>query len=122
MGKAYRLPERCERETRVLPCVFTKSEVKRAAQTVLELEARLQELKAQRALLKAEIKSIEGRIAREGRAARQLFDDREVLCERRYVWAKGMVYVVRLDTAELIETRAMTPGEQDALEQESEEA
>lgn len=122
MGKAYRLPVRVVPVTLELSCAVTPAEAQRAREDVFELQGRRDEKRRAIKALQAELAGIESAIVRKMRAASELWEQREVLCEERHIWATGEVEVVRLDTRELVRRRAMTPEERATLEREHEKS
>lgn len=120
MGKAYRPSMRVVPVSRTLPCVVTRDEAEAAKREVFELE--LQRLAIQQRIerWKKEQAGKASAIAAKMRAAVEMFEERDVLCEERHVLEHGTVYLVRLDTEELVSKRPMTPEEHRVFEEERE--
>jgi seryl-tRNA synthetase len=120
MGKAYRPSMRVVPVARDLACIVTREEAELAKREVFELEAKRAELRKRIDQLQKEQAGLQSAIAAKVRAATELFEERPVLCEERHVLEQGTVFLVRLDTEELVSQRAMTPEEHRTFEEERE--
>ena len=93
---------------KLLPCELSKDEVAKREHdlfaTIEELDALNEKHKGERKPLKARIESIRKQL-REGSEVRA------IECEERHDERTGRVMVVRLDTEEVIDERAMTVNE-----------
>lgn len=102
-------------ETRILPCRLTDTELlERGAQVadlVRELEAAEDAKKEAASEAKAKIDSLDGRIGSLARELRERMSYRSVEVKREKDFGRNCEEVVRLDTGEVIETRALDPGE-----------
>lgn len=100
---------------RLLPCPLSEQEqlelARRTAQVEQELMAVDEEYRRLKAEKYAELKAKSVEFSECLAKMRAGAEDREVECEERYDYGNGTVYVVRLDTLDVVETRSMTPQE-----------
>ncbi|MBI4799706.1 MAG: hypothetical protein HY794_13470 [Desulfarculus sp.] len=104
--------------TRKLPVALSHDEQRDLIQQQYVAEADIEAAKAERA---ENNKAINRRIADNQKKITQIKRDiaagaqeREVACEELRDYARNMVSVVRLDTSEAVEERALTPEERQA--------
>jgi len=98
-----------------LPVVLTDKERHEHLQNLLKAMDRVNELEEEK---KAVSKQIAGSISEQNdimiecrKVLRRGTLPREVKCEQVFNYNEGIVYIVRLDTAEVISSRPMTPNE-----------
>ena len=110
-----------KRFIKLLPCDLTQSEVlvfgQRNALAVDELAKVEAKKKAAAASFKAEIDGLKEQIADFSACVNTEQQLRAVDCEQRWFPARGVVEVFRLDTGEVIDSRAMTREELDKIAQ-----
>lgn len=102
-------------ETRTLPVTLTDSELlergdqlARAHQAVTDEEARQ---KTEKERMKDALGELEGAVRRLARIVRDKAEDRDVECRIVHDYLANAVQVVREDTGEVIESRAMSDHE-----------
>lgn len=112
------------RVNRQLPCQLTHDELITAAKGVARATADLAAAETEMQAVKAEYKETVARLeARRGESARLVNEGvqvREVECEEIHDLTAKTVVVVRRDTGEQVENRAMSAQEREALPLESE--
>jgi hypothetical protein len=107
-----------ERPTRNLKCILTASEKREKAEAVANNFKAIEELEAERERLADDLKSVKGKIdglnldnRRAMRANREGYEYRDVICIEQSNLASATIDTVRIDTLEVIESRAMTSSE-----------
>jgi hypothetical protein len=107
------------KETRLLKCPLTDEELLAygqaladAQQTIVELEAELQEFKDG---MKGKVAGAEGAVVRYGSLIRQRYEHRRIECEIVKDYQAETVRVIRGDTGETIESRGMEKAELEML-------
>lgn len=100
---------------RILPCPLTETELKTAVRrisTLLVDKAVLEEeIRKVVASYRAKLKAVAGELGPCMQQMREQVEHRSVRCEERFIYATGMVRLVRTDTGALVEERPMREGE-----------
>jgi hypothetical protein len=130
-------PELSEEFERKLPVELTEAELLARAREWAEAEDELQRVAATLAAAKAEAKArtaeLSERVTELQRQIRTGKERRDVVCYHRTDHRRGCVETIRMDTAEVVSTRALRPeerqsklalhmGESPAEEQDAEES
>lgn len=101
--------------TKYLQCKLTPEEWSQASEEMADCHKRLCELEDQRtsvnADLKAQSKTVQGRMAHLSNLVREKSEFRDVKCTKVWDWDQKSVEVVRDDTDEIVEMREMTQDE-----------
>lgn len=101
--------------TRELPCPMSPEEQVEAAQQAGKFQRELLDLEAEFRRLKAEKNAeIQAKSEQFSEALERMHTGsvlREVACEERHDYGAGIVYVVRLDTVEVVDQRPMSAKE-----------
>ena len=103
------------RSTEILPCKLTGEEIQAKAQIAARRLAERDTLEDQLSTVKSEFKAkledIDAEVRETMRHVREGAIERSVQVETLMDWKSNSVTTVRLDTGEVIRTRAMTPEE-----------
>lgn len=125
MGKSYAPPVRIIESMRPLVCALHPDECHAALFEASKVQREFRDADAEfERYRKAHIArqaSRRAEIARLLDRSRSASEVREVAVQERHSIACGEVFVVRLDTTDLIERRAMTPEEREWFDQQGDE-
>lgn len=105
-------------ETRSLPCALTDIELAQRRDKMVELLSHVDELESEKknntAALKARIEGVNTDLREIAYEVRTRSELREVEVRREKSFELGQEDVIRCDTGEIVETRALSPSERQA--------
>jgi len=103
-------------ETRLLPVDMSMENTLDAARRIADLEGHIRDYERERResseRITGQIKSARGEILELSAAIRAGVVKREIECQIQHDYARGVVRIVRTDTADTVDERPMTPDEQ----------
>jgi hypothetical protein len=110
------------RESRFLPVVLTPEEIlargEQLADALARRDAHEAQMRAERDDAKEELEVLEGEVSKLAKIVRARREERAVVCECTVSVELGIVEVRRLDTEDVIQTRAVEPHDRQRLQQE----
>lgn len=115
MGKRGKKNGNYQKVTRVLPVKLSDKEIQAAGEKLAELELDLQRAKEEAAGIAAQFrerkKALAENIAKTSRVVDEGQEDRPIVCEMVPDYRRNVMEVVRTDTDEVVEDRALTVDE-----------